>query len=139
MSDQEKKKMLRIWFIVAVAIAVLAFSKGNVIAGAIASLIALLSRAMPLIRFVPLFKSLFSTQATANNQTHQQTSGNATKSAMDKHEAAEILGVDILATDEEIISAHKRLMQKVHPDKGGSDALARQINLAKDTLLEKDR
>ena len=54
---------------------------------------------------------------------------------MTADQAREILGVKSNATREEIIKAHKRMMQKVHPDRGGSDYLAAQINQAKDTLL----
>ena len=49
--------------------------------------------------------------------------------------AREILGVKSGASREEIIKAHKRMMQKVHPDRGGTDYLAAQLNQAKDTLL----
>lgn len=55
---------------------------------------------------------------------------------MDKQQARQILEVDIGASEEEIIAAHKRLMAKNHPDKGGSTYLASQINQAKDVLLE---
>ena len=50
-------------------------------------------------------------------------------------QAREILGVKTDASKEEIIMAHKRMMQKVHPDRGGTDFLAAQLNQAKDTLL----
>ena len=54
---------------------------------------------------------------------------------MTADQAREILGIKANASREEIIRAHKRMMQKVHPDRGGSDYLAAQINQAKDTLL----
>jgi hypothetical protein len=50
-------------------------------------------------------------------------------------EAYAILGLQSRATPEEIKDAHRRLMVKLHPDHGGSDYLATQINRARDILL----
>ena len=55
---------------------------------------------------------------------------------MGRQQAADILGVEINASDEEVRMAHKKLMQKIHPDRGGSELLAKQINTAKDVLMK---
>ena len=51
-------------------------------------------------------------------------------------QACDILAVSPYATIEEINAAHHRLIKQVHPDQGGSDYLAAQVNRAKDVLLE---
>ena len=49
-------------------------------------------------------------------------------------QAAEILGVPADASNEEVTAAHRRLIQKLHTDRGGTDYLAALINEARDTL-----
>lgn len=56
---------------------------------------------------------------------------------LDEESAYAILGLKKGANKEDIIAAHRRMMQKVHPDRGGSDYLAAQINQAKDLLMKK--
>jgi len=55
--------------------------------------------------------------------------------AMSRAEALDVLGLKEGATPDDIRDAHRRLIANLHPDKGGSDYLAAQINQAKDVLL----
>lgn len=57
-------------------------------------------------------------------------------SSMSEQQARDVLGLSEKATKADVIKAHKRLMQKLHPDRGGSDYLAVQINQAKEVLLK---
>jgi len=55
---------------------------------------------------------------------------------MSKQQAVATLGLEDTPVDATtVINAHRRLMQRVHPDKGGSAALAQQLNEAKRVLL----
>ena len=53
----------------------------------------------------------------------------------DVAKARALLGLSADARATDIRAAHRRLIASVHPDKGGTEALAAQINAARDLLL----
>ena len=55
---------------------------------------------------------------------------------MSQKEAAEILGVNIDATEDEINAKYKKLMKSLHPDMDGSEYMSKLINKAKEILLK---
>ncbi len=65
------------------------------------------------------------------------SSGPPRASAMSRAEALTVLGLQEGATDEEVRTAHRRLILQMHPDKGGTNYLAAKINEAKDVLLRR--
>ena len=101
--------------------------------GVLAALMAVAGRLMQLASYIPVLKSIFGKNESEPTSSDQQM---ATPVAMNKTQAAEILGVDVNASETEIRAAHKRLIQKLHPARGGSDALSKQSNRAKDILLD---
>lgn len=54
---------------------------------------------------------------------------------MTRVKALTVLGLKDGATADEIKAAYSRLMKRVHPDQGGTDHFARQLNEARDYLL----
>ncbi len=58
-----------------------------------------------------------------------------TTTEMTREEALAVLGLEDDADREAIVSAHRSLMQKLHPDRGGNHYLAAKVNQAKDFLL----
>ena len=54
---------------------------------------------------------------------------------MSLQDARSILGVGEGASRKEVQDAYSRLMRMAHPDKGGTDGLAAQLNAARDKLL----
>ncbi len=50
-------------------------------------------------------------------------------------QARSLLGVNARATREELAEAHRRLLARVHPDRGGSNEAVHQASAARDLLL----
>ncbi len=64
-----------------------------------------------------------------SRQGHAGQSG-----VMPFQEAYQVLGLEPGASREAVIAAHRALIQKLHPDKGGTAYLAAKLNAARDVL-----
>ena len=91
-----------------------------------------LRRALTLVRYLPALSRLFERH---NPNTRQQTR-HGESDTMSLARACDILGLGAHPEKEEVIAAHRRLIQKLHPDHGGSNYLAQQLNEAKQLLLK---
>lgn len=96
-----------------------------------------LARLLPLLlKYAPYIQRLWrwQQQQSHSTQSHQHKTV-VNSGSMTREQALAVLGLDINADKVAIVEAHRRLMAKLHPDKGGTDYLAAQLNLAKKTLL----
>lgn len=80
----------------------------------------------------PFIIPLLRRRAGMGAQAPSSASGNT---PLSREDALEILGLGGSPSEEEIRSAYKKLMRKVHPDQDGSEWMARQLNAARDLLL----
>jgi|TARA_R110002074_G_scaffold81724_1_gene182978 hypothetical protein len=122
-----------LWLLLGLGLIFLALSgRLNIIFAFIGSAIPLIARHLPnVLRLLGIAKTIKTTQEKP------QQPPPPTSQQMSQKEAQDILGLAADATKEQVSEAHKRLMQKLHPDKGGSAHLASQLNQAKATLLKK--
>lgn len=131
--ESARRPLYKKWAIygsLGVVLALVMAGRAHWILGVMAGLLAIAARAMQFAPYVPIFKRFMAGSDEADAAEHVTVNGTMTRA-----QAAEILGVDETASAAEIKAAHKSLMQKMHPDRGGSPALAKQINRAKDVLL----
>lgn len=106
----------------------------------IALLLPFLKKLLPLLlRLSPLLARWWQSQQNSQHQRQsnheRQQNGKRSSSTMSKDEALDILGLKAGASHEEIIRAHRHLIQKLHPDRQGSAYLAARVNEARDRLL----
>jgi hypothetical protein len=115
----------------------------HVLVAGVAALLPLLRKLPALLRFLPFIRQLTGKQepgpggqenAAGNHENREQAGG--VTGGMALSEACDTLGVKPDASWNEIIEAHRRLIQKLHPDRGGNDYLAAKINEAKSVLLK---
>ncbi|WP_299973794.1 molecular chaperone DnaJ [uncultured Pseudoteredinibacter sp.] len=116
-----------LWLTVAIVVAMALTGRLHWIGG-------LMALSVPFLRQF----ALWFMQRKLNEMDHKNSSAQelSPQSDMDRPKALQILNLGEQPSREEIIQAHRKMMQKNHPDQGGSDYLAAMLNQAKDLLIK---
>lgn len=117
-----------LYTIAIVLIGLVMTGRAHWLAAAVGALIPFIQKVSVLaFRFLPFLNGLRQKQQSQHTPPNQSN---------DVAKALQIFGLENVKTEEEVIQRHRELMQKNHPDRGGSDYLASQINEAKEVLLK---
>lgn len=129
--EQRKAEFIKLGLAVIVVLVIGLTLTGRMhwIGAAITGLLVGIRQFLPtLLRLFPMLGAMRAGSATPNNAAPPAGG------PMTREEALSVLGLEEGASEQDIISAHRKMMQKNHPDRGGSDYLAAKINQAKDIL-----
>ncbi|MGM0434890.1 MAG: DnaJ domain-containing protein [Pseudomonadota bacterium] len=111
----------------------------HVIAGLLAALVPFAHRGWRAFQLWLLWRRIRNAGGSAGagqERDNGQQAPPSNSGRMDPRQARDVLNVPADAGRDEIVKAHRRLIQKVHPDHGGSDELAARVNEAKEVLLK---
>lgn len=86
-------------------------------------------------RHDPLGAALLDAYMERYHSHARQHSRDSTSANLSLDDAYQVLGLQQDAERQAVIDAHRRLIQRIHPDRGGSDYLAARINEAKEVIL----
>lgn len=107
----------------------------HVITAGLAALVPLLRKLPALLKHLPTIRQWLGQNTASDHEQRQDQSPGGSGGAMDEQEACAILGVAPGCSREEVMAAHRKLMLKLHPDRGGNDYLAARLNEARDVLI----
>jgi hypothetical protein len=129
--DPLTRQRRRNWMLAGVGsvLVLLALNRSGMLAPLLGGLLILL------VRLVPLIPQFLKTILAERGNKAGGTESAATSATMTDTEALEILGLEAGCSRQAVLDAHRRLIHKLHPDRGGSDYLAAKINQARDILL----
>jgi len=107
----------------------------------LAGLLAFLKQGLGLlVRYFPVLIQLYRKYASTNRTQNKADTDNRpiiSSAKMTVDEALQVLGLAGSPTKEDITRAYRKLMQQLHPDRGGNEYLATKANQARDILIDK--
>jgi hypothetical protein len=102
---------------------------GTVLLGALRYLGPVAGRLLPLW----IVERVVSNTAARGNATRTQQPGRSQD--MTRARALQVLDLPESASRDDVLRAHRELIKRLHPDRGGSSYLAAEVNRARDVLL----